>query len=513
MSTKRIKLHKSDTPVFHSRNELLKGIRGVNVDLKKGSLSIDDDIALRESMDVLAFNAVDFGIGSASPDVMSLARWIILMAGNELGVVPTSIAPLYDAMGRGEIKREITVPAMNVRMNSFETATALFSAAAAMKVNALVEEIARSEIGYTAQRPAEYRSVIMAAALKAGYRGPVVLQGDHFQLNMKKMKEGGAVADKEMESVKAIMEEAVTAGFGSIDLDTSTLELRDREELPVIEQLKPNFEAAAQLTLFARQLEKKYRLPWTLSLGGESGEVGKQRTTLEEYRVYQAGLHERLAELAKKAGFDEILGPNKISINTGTVHGGTPMPDGSIAEVNIGFDTLKEIAEAAREDGVIVAQHGASTLDPKYFRMFVDYGVGEIHLATGFQNITYDHIPAPLYEEISQWLSSECESAAATFKKVDEGKLTMAQAIYKERKRGTGAFKEAIWRMEEASRDEAFEALAEEFSFLFDQLNVGDTVDLIEKYLSMPPIDIPFPQEGAGVESGLAAHDDVTLDD
>lgn len=508
-----IPLHKSDTPVFQGREEFLKKVKGVRVDLKAGTMKIDDDGALRKSMDLLAFNAVDFGKGSASPDVMSLARWMILMAGNELGVVPTSIARFYDAMGRGEIDRDMTVPAVNVRMNSYETATALFGAAAGMKVNALVQEIARSEIGYTNQRPVEYRSVIMAAALKAGYRGPVVLQGDHFQLNMKKMREGGDVAEKEMDAVKALMDEAVRAGFGSIDLDTSTLELRDREDLPVDEQLRPNFEAAAKLTLYARQLEKRYKLPWFLSLGGESGEVGTQRTSLEEYRAYQAGLQAELTRLAKESGFGELPGPNKISINTGTVHGGTPMPDGTIAEVNIGFDTLREIAGAAREDGVIVAQHGASTLDPKYFRMFVDYGVGEVHLATGFQNLTYDSMPAPLYEEISNWLATECGSAAGTFEKVKAGGLTSAQAIYKERKRGTGHFKESIWRMDEEARGKAFESLHDQFSFLFEQLNVGDTVELVKKHIPAPALSMPFPREGEGVETGLKAHDDVSLGD
>lgn len=508
-----IPLHKSDTPVFQGRKEFLKAVKGVRVDLKAGTMKIDDDDALRKSMDLLAFNAVDFGTGSASPDVMSLARWMILMAGNELGVIPTSIARLYDAMGRGEIEREMTVPAVNVRMNSYETATALFSAAAGMNVNALVQEIARSEIGYTSQRPVEYRSVVVAAALKAGYRGPVVLQGDHFQLNMKKMREGGNTAEKEMGAVEELMDEAVRAGFGSIDLDTSTLELRDQEDLPVDEQLRPNFEAAAKLTLHARQLEKRYKLPWSLSLGGESGEVGTQRTSLEEYRAYQAGLQAELSRLAKESGFDRLLGPNKISINTGTVHGGTPMPDGTIAEVNIGFDTLREIAEAARADGVIVAQHGASTLDPKYFRMFVDYGVGEVHLATGFQNLTYDAMPSSLYEEITTWLATGCDSAAGTFEKVNAGKLTSAQAIYKERKRGTGHFKESIWRMDGEARGKAFESLYSQFAFLFEQLNVQDTIELVKQYVPTPELSMPFPKEGEGVETGLKAHDDPSLGD
>ena len=47
-----------------------------------------------------------------------------------------------------------------------------------LDVRALIFEIARSEIGYTGIRPAEYAASIRAAAIKEGYQGPLFLQGD-----------------------------------------------------------------------------------------------------------------------------------------------------------------------------------------------------------------------------------------------------------------------------------------------------------------------------------------------
>ena len=79
-----------------------------------------------------------------------------------------------------------TVPAMNLRMMTYDTARAVFRAAKALSAGAFIFEIARSEIGYTEQRPHEYAASVLAAALREGSRGPVFFQGDHVQVNAKK---------------------------------------------------------------------------------------------------------------------------------------------------------------------------------------------------------------------------------------------------------------------------------------------------------------------------------------
>jgi len=66
---------------------------------------------------------------------------------------------------------------------TYDTARSIFRTAIRMKAGAFILEIARSEIAYTDQRPAEYVAVLLAAALREGFRGPVFIQGDHFQVS------------------------------------------------------------------------------------------------------------------------------------------------------------------------------------------------------------------------------------------------------------------------------------------------------------------------------------------
>src|SRR2546428_10801336 len=94
------------------------------------------------------------------------------------------------ARGRGEAPGNFTGPAINIRGLAYDTARALIRARKRLDAGAVICEIARSEISYTDQRPAEYTFVIVGAALREGWRGPAFLPGDHFQGNSKKEADG-----------------------------------------------------------------------------------------------------------------------------------------------------------------------------------------------------------------------------------------------------------------------------------------------------------------------------------
>jgi hypothetical protein len=132
------------------------------------------------AMDALVREAV-FG----SESERDYARWLIWELAQAVGIRPSSIHDLYVARGRGEIGG-FTVPAINVRGLAYDTGRSIFRTANRLDAGAFLLEIARSEIGYTDQRPAEYVTVMLAAALREGFRGPVFIQGDHFQVNAKK---------------------------------------------------------------------------------------------------------------------------------------------------------------------------------------------------------------------------------------------------------------------------------------------------------------------------------------
>ncbi len=201
--------------LFSSSQELDAFLSSSETVERRGSVRVTDAAGFREhAVDSLVWTAV-FGKG----DVRESARRAIREAAASLEILPASILALYKARGRGEVSG-FTVPAVNIRMLAYDTARAVFRAARRLDAGALIFEIARSEIGYTDQRPAEYAAVMLAAAIREEWKGPVFLQGDHFQTNPMKMKES---PEKEIAAIEALIDEAIPAGFFQIDIDTSTL--------------------------------------------------------------------------------------------------------------------------------------------------------------------------------------------------------------------------------------------------------------------------------------------------
>ncbi len=354
---------------------------------------------------------------------------------------------------------------MNLRALSFHAARAVFRAALRQDAAAIIFEIARSEIGYTEQRPAEYATSVLAAAIAEGYAGPVFIQGDHFQISASRY---GADAETETEAVRSLTAEAIEAGFFNIDIDTSTLVDLSRATVP--EQQEINANLSASLAAFIRSREPR---GVTVSVGGEIGEVGGKNSTEQELRAYVGRFRSALEQMAPGAP-----GLSKISIQTGTSHGGVVLPDGSIAEVNVDFDTLQRLSRVAREDyGMAGAvQHGASTLPEDAFGKFADCEACEVHLATNFQNMMYDRLPEDLRKEIYSYLDKNHS---------EERKpgMTEDQFYYKTRKRAIGPFKAALLGLDVAILDQICDAWEAQFSRLFELLRVRDTKKYVDQFV------------------------------
>ncbi len=417
-------------------------------------VTVVDEHALRNEVDELVHTAV-FGNGLER----DMARWLLWAAGQDLGIFPASIHELYMAVGSGDVPHTFTVPAINVRGMNYATSRAVFRAANRLNVGALIFEIARSEIGYTDQRPAEYVAAVIGAAIKEGFRGPLFIQGDHFQVSAKAYQSD---AEKELNAVKALMEEAIEAGFYNIDIDTSTLV--DLSQSTLDEQQRLNYELCAALTHHARQLEPD---GITVSLGGEIGEVGHKNSTVEELHAFMQGYLRQL---------DGVAGISKISVQTGTSHGGVVLPDGTLAQVSVDFGTLEELSRVAREEYGIggAVQHGASTLPPDFFNKFPEIGTLEIHLATGFQNIIFDNAPQDIVDRAYRYVHENLRN------EWKEGK-TEEQFLYSSRKKAFGALKQEWWKLEPAAQTQIGQVLEEQFEFLFSKLNVAGTREIVQR--------------------------------
>lgn len=446
-----------------------------------GRVDVTDAAVLRsEAMDRLVWEAV-FGEAKAQAS----SRALLWSLGQAMGAKPASIHDLYIARGRGECGG-FTVPAINVRMLAYDTARAIFRAAQNCDGAAILIEIARSEIAYTDQRPAEYVAVIIGAALREGYHFPLFIQGDHCQVNAKKF---ATDPEGEVGEVKKLIGEEIAAGFFNIDVDTSTLV--DLSFPTLDEQQRANFERAAEITQHIRDREPD---GVTVSVGAEIGEVGHKNSTVEELHAFMAGYNRTLAALGPHVGI------SKISVQTGTSHGGIVLPDGSIAEVKLDLDALAALSAAARKDYGMggAVQHGASTLPGNAFGNFPRIETVEIHLATNFQNIVWDHpvLPTELRERAYRWLD---ENAQAEKKSGDSAE----QFYYKARKKAIGPFKREMWSLPAGIRQQLSADLEKTFAFLFEQLRVTGTADLIRRFVTAPSLS-----HGALTHAGALAEDD-----
>ncbi len=445
----------------------IKKLRDV-ISVSKDGIAVKDSSKAAAMMDGLIYEAV-FSPDDRKKGLLLLVKEIA----KACGAVPASIQGLYEEMGRSY--PGFTVPAMNIRGLTYDSCRAVFRKALQQKVGAFIFEIARSEIGYTKQRPLEYSAVVLAAAVREGFRGPVFIQGDHFQLVRKNFLSDPAA---ETGYVKGLIQEAVEAEFYNIDIDSSTLV--DLEKPTLKEQQRPNFEAAAEMAKLIREIQPK---GVEVSVGGEIGEIGKKNSTPDELHAYLGGFREI---------FKSGKGLSKLSVQTGTSHGGVVLPDGSLAKVKIDFDTLRQLSEIARKEYGLsgAVQHGASTLPEDAFHMFPETGTSEVHLATGFQNIIFDsrHLPAGFRDEVYQFIRTEY----AKERKADQ---TEEQFMYSTRKKGFGPNKKQWWDLGADIRGPIMAELEQKFGLLFQKLKVEDTVSIVSRTVKPVVVGKELPAE------------------
>jgi len=450
--------------------ELLDALSSV-LRIEAERVVVDDEPALRESgIRDLAWTAAF----TADAPTAELAQWLVWELAQALGARSASIQDLYMARGRGEV-HGFTVPAINLRAQTFDMARTVFEVATAADTGAVIVELARSEQTYTFQRPIDYATSCLAGAIAAGWRGPVFLQGDHYQFNAKKY-----ATDPEAmtEEIRRACRLAIDAGYRNIDVDSSTLV--DLSKPTRDQQQRENYTRAAELTALIRSLETD---GVTISVGGEIGEVGKENSNEAELEAYLDGYRRELDGRSPGA-----IGISKVSVQTGTSHGGVPLADGSMAAVKLDFDVLKRLGELARARGLAGAvQHGASTLPDELFHRFPAMETAEIHLATGFQNALFDDpaFPPELHREIEAW----CYANALDERKPDQSD---EQFVYTTRKKAIGPFKRQLWDL--PMKDEILGRQAKKIEFLFRELGVDGSRAMVDRYVSPVEVHRPLPE-------------------
>ncbi len=392
-----------------------------------------------------------------------------------LKIEPSSNYAYYGEKAEGK-NMFSTTPAINCRMLTFHTVHAALKAYQNLKLPYVVFELALSERTYTAQKMDEYAALVKAAYISLGFKNTrIYLQGDHYQVDPKKYAQN---PEQEIQRIKDLIKEAIDQGVYNIDIDTSKFETAEPQKTPKENQAM-NAKLTAEFLFYMRSLEKEVNLPCVLSIGGEVGEVGSLNTKFPEVNAYLSLLYEEIFQRIKNepkskltvAGFK---GLSKVSINVGSAHGGQLGQDGKpLDDVPLDFQAHHDLFMQGKDPfnpgkHVVTVQHGASTLPKHYFALFPSMHVGEIHLATGFQNITWDiiekHEPE-LYKRMKNMVFEKCN---------DKVKMHPTEAVgfNKERKHVTQFFKKDLLLMKPKTLEALEHALLKEFTEIMHSLHV-----------------------------------------
>ena len=163
-------------------------------------------------------------------------------------------------------------------------------------------------------------------------------------------------------------------------------------------------------------------------------------------------------------------GISKVSVQTGTSHGGVPLPDGGVAEVKLDFEVLRELGDVAR-----AARPGRRR--PARRVDAARRAVPPLPGGRDRRDPPRDRVPeralrapgvpgrAP-HGEIEAWVLRE---------RADERKdgQTDQQFVYTTRKKAIGPFKRELWDL--STKDEILAAARRKVSFLFQELRVTGT--------------------------------------
>jgi len=382
----------------------------------------------------------------------------------ETNNVPASIAPIYFARGQNKLTHSFTVPAFNLRGLTYQTAQQLFLSAKKLNVGLFIIELARSEMQYTDQPPAVYVSNILAAAIKTNWNQPIFIQCDHFQV---KNNGSDQIKDGEIDRLRAVVTQGINAGMYNIDLDGSML-IKKGDSL--LEQQLENAQFVAHCATCIRELQPP---GITISLGGEIGEIGSQHNSTNQ--DVQAFMDQFLSFFGQ-----DYPGLSKLAVQTGTSHGGIVDEHGHIIKAQVAFENIKQMSQFSREKYGMggVVQHGASTLNKQEFTKFPGSQAIEIHLATGLQNLIFQHpdFPSDLLEKIYTWIDQNLTAEK-------NPQQTSQQFYYKMLKKVWKPFKKELCQMPEKNLQPILKSLGEEFEFFFKALGVVNTQPIVTEYI------------------------------
>jgi hypothetical protein len=204
----------------------------------------------------------------ADKPALNSSRWLIWETAQALGARPASIHEYYMAGGQGAWSNRAT-PAINIRGMTYDIARTIYRARKQLDVGQQIFEIARSEIGCTDQRPHEFASVVLAAAIREGVEG--------------------------------LAPEAMNTGFYNVDIDASTV-----VDLSLVGEQAQQRDDARRTAQIAARIRRRQPPGVTVSIGGETGEVGSENSTAPELRAFMARFNRFMNERSWREAVQDL---------------------------------------------------------------------------------------------------------------------------------------------------------------------------------------------------------------
>lgn len=239
--------------IFRTMSELGDTIKGL-VQISKGTVRVLDPIRVRER---LIDPLIETAISHEKPDLRGTTRWIIKMLAQEMGVYPSSIQGLYEAMDQGKFGG-LTIPTISVEGLDYDSVRAIIRAVRDNNVGAFVLQMHQSQTDEKGSYPFEHAAILLAAAIKEKFVGPIFFKWTYFTNKY-------SVLDAKLLEIvsilKEVTKEAVTAGFLNIAI----------ESFPLVGEC----ELTAELNACIRKLQPKEVM---ISVGRSAGE---KSTTVE----------------------------------------------------------------------------------------------------------------------------------------------------------------------------------------------------------------------------------------
>jgi len=362
--------------------------------------------------------------------------------------------------------KNVIVMAANIRIQ--HTLRGIMEAAKEMDA-AMLFEIAKSEVGYTDQQPEEYARFCRQVAREIDFNTPYCIHGDHTTVSE---NTPAAIA-----SAEDLIRKEVEAGFTSFAIDAS--HNFDLNAKTTRGQLADNIEITIRLAkLIEKLMEAKGKTRTDYSLECEVGEIGKidpetgkqELTTVDEAVTFIKALHEN------------AVYPDLLAMNNGTIHGNVYDANGNIIPL-LGIDDkrTREVANAIAPLGVKIAQHGITGTPLELMNKLIDAGIVKGNVATNWQNIAIENLPADLVKRMEDW-TMEKHGAAVKAKKPN---MSDKEIIGKNIKHAIKPFKQEIADIDDYYKQKIYDvckASALEFIEAFNGKGSGQVVrDYVKK--------------------------------